>query len=430
MGGTNTHSYAGYLPAAGAVVPGAAVITWDVSSVSKDATLHPVIKFKFKKDGTDVVFNTFGAGVTQLMNNFVGSPSAYFAYAVPQDGITAPVDYNATASSYIKNAWNGTDTNATLTGPDATGYYTLTINNKTVPASATLFTGGIGYTYGSATTPLTQTNLPAYPYTAATNVGGLMTVVPNTWKVATGSTARRAIVSNDKCNACHAALGVAPTFHSGQRNDAQTCSFCHTVNRTNSGWAVNAKDIVHSIHGAAKRTNKFSWEVSAGNKYWTVGYPGVLKNCEQCHLTGTYDFSAAASASALPNLLASSTAQGAIPAAILTIVTGTETVPGTYYSPFVTAGANYGLAFNATAVTQDPTYSNNLVISPISAACYSCHDTSAAKAHMVQNGGSINVARSVALGNTETCLVCHGAVSSTNVTNVTTPAIKAVHRWW
>jgi OmcA/MtrC family decaheme c-type cytochrome len=257
-----------------------------------------------------------------------------------------------------------------------------------------------------------------------------MTVVTNTWKAATGSTARRAIVSNDKCNACHTALGVAPTFHAGNRNDAQTCSFCHTVNRTNAGWAVNYKDIVHAIHGAAKRSDKFSWEVSAGATYWKVGYPGVLKNCEQCHLTGTYDFSATASASAVPKLLASSTAQGAIPAAILTITTGNETVPGVYYSPFVTAGANYGLAFSATAATQDPTYSNNLVISPISAACYSCHDSSAAKAHMVQNGGSINVARSVALANTETCLVCHGAVSSTNSTNLTTPAIKAVHRWW
>ncbi len=415
LGGTNTHTYAGYLPAAGTVVPGSAVITWDVSSVSLDASSHPVIKFKFKKDGTDVVFNTYAAGA-ELMTNFVGSPSAYFAWAEPQDGIAKPADFTKAASAYLKNVWNGTVATSTLSAPDANGYYTLTMTGTTLPANASMFTGGIGYTYGSATPPLTQTNVALYPYTAATNVGGLIVVTPNVWKTGATFTARRTIVSNDKCNACHAKLGIAPTFHSGQRNDAPTCSFCHTVNRNNNGWSVNAKDAIHSIHAAGKRTNKFSWEASAGDTYWKIGYPGVLKNCEQCHLTGTYDFSASASAAAVPNLLSSTMSNVLIPATISTIVTGNETIPGTYYSPFVTAGADY---------TAD-----NLVISPISAACFTCHDTAAAKAHMVNEGGTINGLRSVAITRTETCLVCHGGASTTNVTNTTTPAIKAVHRWW
>ena len=436
MGGTNTHTYAGYLPAAGAVIPGAATITWDVSSVSVDASRHPVIKFKFKKDGTNVVFNTFAAGsVTELMNGFVGSPSAYFAFAVPQDNILKPADFNATASAYIKDVWNGKVTTSTLSAtPDASGYYTLTINNVIVPATATMLTGGIGYTYGSATTPLTQIDLPAYPYTLNTTtgmyVGGLMTVVPNTWKVGTGFTGRRAIVSNDKCNACHAKLGIAPTFHSGQRNDAQTCTFCHTVNRVNSGWSVNIKDAVHAIHAAAKRTNKFSWEVSAGNKYWDITYPGYLRNCEQCHLAGTYDFSTTASISAVPNLLWSTTATGTTPATISSIILGTETVPGTYYSPFVAANTAYGTGFSFTGSTgaYADAAGTTLVISPISSACFSCHDTSTARAHMVTNGGAIYEARSTALGKSEQCLVCHGTAA--NPLNATVPAIKAVHRWW
>jgi len=443
LGGINTHTYAGYLPAAGAVVPGAAVITWDVKAVAVVAT-RPTITFRFVQDGTGVAFNTFGAK-TELMDNFVGSPSVQFAYAVPQDGIVSPADFNASAATLIKNVWNGTaiGTKAgTLTGP-VNGYYTLTLTGVTIPATATMLTGGIGYTYGNDltdptknSTPLTQTNVPGYTYNAGTNVGGLMTVVPNTWKVATGYKARRPIVSNDLCNACHAKLGVAPTFHSGQRNDAQTCVFCHNADKTNvDGWSVNTKDIVHAIHGAAKRTVKFSWESSAGNAYWKVGYPGVLKNCEACHLSGTYDFSASASASAVPNLLMSTSAVKVIPT-FNSVILGTEPMPAEYISPFVTAGQDYGLAFNpATSILgisteQDPTYLNNLVMSPISAVCFGCHDTSAAKAHMTQNGGSINVARSAALNITETCLVCHGAVSTTNITNTTTPAIKAVHRWW
>jgi OmcA/MtrC family decaheme c-type cytochrome len=431
LGGTNTHTYAGYLPAAGAVVPGAATITWDVKSAAVDATtLHPSITFRFVKDGAPVLFNTYVAGsVTEMMDNFVGSPSAYFAFAVPQDGITAPADYNATASAYIKKVWNGSITTSTLTGPDTAGYYTLTINNAIVPVGAKMFTGGIGYTYGSGSTPLTQIDLPAYPYVAATNVGGLMTVVPNVTKVGTGFTGRRPIVLNDKCNACHAKLGIAPTFHAGQRNDAQTCSFCHTVNKVNSGWSVNEKDFVHAIHAAKKRVNKFSWEVSAGDTYWKTTYPGYLRNCEQCHIAGTYDFSAAASSAAVPNLLPSTVAKGITPLTISSIILGTETVPGTYYSPFVAANTDYGTEFKFAAATGISTEAatTTLINSPISAACFSCHDTNVAKAHMVLNGGSIYEARSTALGKTETCLVCHGTAQ--NTLNTTVPSIKAVHRW-
>jgi OmcA/MtrC family decaheme c-type cytochrome len=312
------------------------------------------------------------------------------------------------------------------------------MSNVIVPATAKLLTGGIGYSYGNSTRPLTQIDLSAYPFpydAAHPNAGGLMTVVPNAWKAASTSSTRRPIVANALCNECHAKLGIAPTYHAGNRNDAPTCSFCHSVNRVNSGWAVNAKDVIHAIHAAGKRTNKFSWEVSAGAKYWGVTYPGYLRNCEQCHLPGTYDFSASASSSAVPNLLWSTVATGVTPASISSIILGTETVPGTYYAPFLTAGADYGTGFSFASGTGVSTQATgpSLVISPISSACYSCHDTSAAKAHMQQNGGSIYESRTATgLGTanvrTETCLVCHGTAA--NTLNTTVPTIKAVHRWW
>jgi OmcA/MtrC family decaheme c-type cytochrome len=258
-----------------------------------------------------------------------------------------------------------------------------------------------------------------------------MTVVPNAWKVATGYTGRRLIVDNAKCNACHAALGVSPTYHSGNRNDAQTCTFCHNVNRTNSGWPVNINYDVHAIHGAAMRANKFSWEVSAGAKYWEVGYPGLLKNCEMCHVAGMYDFSVTASSSAVPNLLMTTAASGTQPAVVPSIITGTEAVPGTYYSPFVTAGAAYGVtfAYNANTSVTTPPAATTLVLSPISAACSGCHDSAAARAHMQANGGSVFDPRSTALASTEQCLVCHGTANNAAF-NETVPTIKAVHRWW
>jgi hypothetical protein len=51
--------------------------------------------------------------------------------------------------------------------------------------------------------------------------------------------------------------------------------------------------------------------------------------------------------------------------------------------------------------------------------------------HMELNGGSLYDPRTAALAKKETCLICHGAASANNgVANDTTPAIKAVHRWW
>ena len=57
--------------------------------------------------------------------------------------------------------------------------------------------------------------------------------------------------------------------------------------------------------------------------------------------------------------------------------------------------------------------------SPISSACFGCHDGTAAMAHMRLNGGSLYEARSAALSKIETCLVCHGAGKTAD--------IKAVH---
>ena len=417
---------------------GASQVTWDLKSVTLNASAQPVFTFRFLKDGTPVVFNTYSAGVkTELMDNFVGGPSAYLAFAVPQDGIAAPADWNATVSTYVKNVWRGTGKNddgtamaataaGTLTFDAASGYYTLTLTGVKIPTTAKMMIGGIGYTYGLLTTqPLTQTNVTGYTYNTTTKVGGLSVPAPNVTKLVTGTlptgfttaTARRAIVESARCNSCHQALGVftASTFHAGQRNDAATCTFCHNVNRVNSGWGVNIKEAVHAIHAADKRVNKFSWEASAGDKYWEVTYPGVLNNCEQCHVPGSYDFSNATNAAAVSNLLWTTVATGTVPNPVNVVVTGNEAIPGTYWSPFVTAGAAYGTGYTTNFATASLTpyvdaAGTTLVSSPIASACFACHDTTTAKSHMVSNGGQLYVARSTVTpaASGEACLVCHG----------------------
>ncbi len=389
---------------------GAIKVTYDVSSVSRNASKQPVIVFRILQNGARADFNTYSpTGKTELWDNYVGSPSAYFVFAVPQDGITAPADFNVSVSSSVKNLWNGSASGAsagTLTGPDASGYYTATLTGVTVPGNAVMLTGGIGFTYDLPNNPpLTQINLADYPYDAASKIGGLIMAAPTQQKVATGYTARRQIVDSALCNKCHEKLGAftASAFHSGQRNDANTCAWCHRPNQTSSGWSADSEVFIHGIHGADKRSVPFTWHaVSATDNFSGVGYPGVLKKCETCHLPGTYDFSASASASALPNRLYRTVGQGIYNAA-------TDTAKA--LSPYVdtTNTVNYGAGFSYNAATGVTTAAagTTLVNSPIAAACFSCHDTDLDKSHITSNGGSLYEARTTALAKTEQCTLCH-----------------------
>jgi len=477
-GGANSNTNASYVAAASLnrLPVGAKAVSFVVYSTSVDASKHPYMKFKFQTQTadsagklgakTDVTFND-PAAKKEMMDGFVGSPSVYFAFAVPQDGIAKPVDFNATLSGYLKRIWNGTATAVgqatgagTLAKVSGKSYYQVTLTGVTVPSDAVMLTGGLGYTYGvgnaftrvggvsmpfaTTTQPLTQIDLTAYPYTPVVTdvvgIGGLSVPADNKWLVAKNFTGRRLITDTAKCNACHGRLGVNPTFHAGQRNDAQTCTFCHNVNKVNSGWGVNIKEAVHAIHAAGKRANKFSWEISAGDRYWNVTYPGYLRNCEQCHISGMYDYSntayTASNGAIFDSMLYTTTATGTMPSPINVITTGTE-ADGTYWSTFAAAkGAGYafgsGFSFTAnntgSAAVTTAAAATTLVNSPITGACSACHDTKAALAHMSQNGGSHQQPRTAALATTEGCLACHGTAA--NTLNSTVPTIKQVHRWW
>jgi OmcA/MtrC family decaheme c-type cytochrome len=231
--------------------------------------------------------------------------------------------------------------------------------------------------------------------------GGLIVIAPNVQKVATGYSGRRAIVEDKRCNACHQELGTftKDAFHAGQRNDATTCSWCHNPNRTSSGWSADSTAFVHAIHSAAKRQVPYNWHAkSATEGYYEITYPGVLNDCQTCHLPGTFDFSASASAAAFSNRQLRTVGQGTYSASFTV-------------SPYVALGTDYGsgFSFSATTGTTTEAAATTLVMSPTVASCSGCHDSPDAISHMKGNTGSFYAARSAALGVTETCLVCHGS---------------------
>ena len=225
----------------GARLPAGAIkVSYEIQSVSRNASKRPVMVFRMLQNGAPVPFKTFNPdtmtfplSTQEIWDNFFGSPSAQFVYAVPQDGIAAPADFNAAASGYLRSIWNGTASGSgagTLTGPDASGFYTVTLTGVTIPDNAVMLSGGVGFSYAlRSTPPLTQTNLPNYPVTPSSlpvssvvpisspelldprlpnKRGGLIVIVPNVTKVATNYTARRPIVEDARCNKCHQELGT------------------------------------------------------------------------------------------------------------------------------------------------------------------------------------------------------------------------------
>jgi OmcA/MtrC family decaheme c-type cytochrome len=427
-----------WVAAAGTKPAGAAQITYVIKSVDVVADAsgvkRPSITFKFQKDGTDVVFNTYSSpGTVQLMNGFAGSTSVYWAFAVPQDGIASPSDWNnpSNVNCFIRDAWRGSNANCVFTvgtGPNA-GYYTITKRDVNLN-SATMVTGGVGYSYSysgpNQQQPITQIDLAAYPATQVAAFptqyqGGLIVPAPNVWKTATSNTARRTIVETSRCNDCHGFLGVAPTFHIGQRNDGPTCTFCHNTNLINNGWSANIKDAVHMIHAAGMRNTDYTWEIGAGAKFWAVTYPGKLYNCEACHVPGYYDFSASA-------YLGSTSTPSVTPRMLWTYTAkGTYSGVATSFSPYVQLGVNYGTgySFSASTGTAVDATDGNLMVSPITAACSACHDSNNAIVHMTSFGGVFYQSRASVMANPhgsagqEQCLTCHGPN--------TVASVQAVH---
>jgi OmcA/MtrC family decaheme c-type cytochrome len=258
-----------------------------------------------------------------------------------------------------------------------------------------------------------QTRLEVSPVTTV-NV-----VVQHTYKdvLISGSALnpRRVIVSNEKCNVCHGALGttsgsntLANAFHSGARNTVEACVVCHDANRMSSTIMTNGssfnesyqfKRMIHGIHGNSKRASPFTH----GNKV-----VGIF-----CNPAGTTqiakDLCAANDALPVPLVLAADVENYAAEVAYPGVGLNCNAchVNNSYKQDLGTLGA---VIKKDTGVT-DP--NGWKVISPKVASCTACHDSAKAIDHVTLNigdPGAVFGTRTQAELNglpAETCNDCH-----------------------
>ncbi len=416
------------------VPAGATNFTYEISSLTVNASNQPVVKFRIMAvtppatTATAVKFNVVSG--TNPLSGFTGAPSFLVAYAMPQDSITAPADFNNLGNGVLGaqpvsvsiaklcdtsiTASGTTGSQGSMTGPDADGYYTATLNGPATTiresvygattATAVTATQTVqGIVKGTALTSVGMLASPAMPANPARFPAGakLRTVALQGYftqvspalarhavmvtKSVSGE-ARRSVVDSAKCAQCHEYF----EGHGGNRNyNMDGCTLCHNPNLSSSGTIVNdpttpeatqnLKDMIHSIHAAEMRTTAYRHTRSksgANTVYdWSdVVYPNLLYRCEACHKPGTY---VAVPAGALPT---------------------TDVTPAT-----ALLGST---VFYSRISLPNPT---DIVISPYSAACVSCHDSSLAKGHMATNGGVINEVRTAFTAGTEQCAICHGA---------------------
>jgi OmcA/MtrC family decaheme c-type cytochrome len=242
------------------------------------------------------------------------------------------------------------DALATKTGTTTPGVFTVT-STVAIPANAV----GVGeVVFEGHPADLSVTPNLSLPVASATKTFAI---------TGTSTSARRKVVDIAKCNACHGTL----TLHGNNRTGSiETCVACHNANATDISMrpttgttadgkaeqSVDFRGLIHGIHaahsvaGAGPVVYGFGGSV---NDFRTADFPGVLNNCEGCHVTS--------SATSLPNYSASF-------AAVNGMTTSTATLgdPATY--------------LRTTAIT---------------ATCSGCHVVSIVTDHMLQNGAQFGL---------------------------------------
>ncbi len=341
----------------------------------------------------------FMAEILSVDNTGQGeTPTVSFRISNPETGddydiLTDPVFSGASIN--VRTAWSTTDFTNTGNGDD---------NASSVSASALSTAVPNGDGSFRVTMPLAIPDGSQRPFIPAEGSGAAVVEGRLSIVLESGATAstvpltnvhsffsineangeavpRRTSVALDNCLSCHQDL----VLHGSNRtNDIDSCVTCHNPRNTDrdvraiavtpptdgkTEESIDFKQMVHGIHAAAMRENPLQIVGFRGFTTYvydeeSVHYPGNLANCVACHTDDGYT---------LP-----------LPSGVL------------------------GTTIDTGADLQSPV--DDTVITPVSAACSSCHDGAESISHMTLQGGSFNTTQEAIDNGTvvETCSVCHG----------------------
>ena len=379
--------------------PGVPVIEYVLNSATVDGNNQAVITFKILRDGVPLdLFN-----LDEDLADPGRWPDFLLAYALPQDGIATPDEYNNLGEDSaqpltVDLEQLGPDNNDDGTMVDnGDGTFTATTGGTTFPAPAGAFPAGA---------TLRAVGLQGY-FQVDTDSDGdddYSLHTPSAVIAVDGDDVRREVVDNTSCASCHEWF----EGHGGNRVfNMNICVMCHVPNLSSSGRGIltpndanedaygsdpllypeatnNFKDMIHGIHGAETRTTDYEF-VRGGFRqnpynFSDVVFPAGANDCLRCHKSESFE----------------------VPLDDNTLLT-TDRTTGV-------ADGNDPDRDAVLAARASVPNDTDFVITPTGAACYACHDSADAKAHMEQNGAAINDNRSdvTASGSVETCSVCHG----------------------
>lgn len=254
-------------------------------------------------------------------------------------------------------------------------------------------------------------------------------------KEVTGDTVRRDIVDANKCANCHERLSM----HGGSRvYEPKICAMCHNSNFASSGKTLDSdnpadglqlKHMIHSIHGAEKRstpyylaagTSLYSWP---SNKLGATGLT-LFDNFLNTYNGVTWSKDSTAAPVALTKNTTVMTFPGKPNNCLTCHIDATSTTDGTWgvgsvpeyalemtkeIAPDTTGGAAAGSRDAYTYGRYTGVHDADVTTKPIAASCMGCHDSRMARIHMEQNGGKVSTARNATqVGEAESCVICHG----------------------